>query len=348
MFLQRPCESIDELFDRERELELSVKALRSGAWISVLGPRMSGKTSLAKVAARIMEGYGYDYVYVNLVDAQSVREAVKRILSSLPKRLIDKLHELSTILSAVGVKIGSSYIELKPRRGVSYCDILEKLFLELSKRSSIVIVLDEVQDVKLGVNHLLAALYRIRTSTNTVLFVFTGSAIGIMKTLLSPSSRNPMYGRSPIRIELEPWSRTTAREFLERGLKACRASYKDKELEEAIDILGTLPGWLSFYGLRRCIGIAHSIALQEALENSVNIARQELLKAIERRGTWARKALRYLAIGATWSELLNELQISTQTLRDFLDVLQRLYLVTRGGNIYRIADPVYREAAKRI
>ena len=47
---------------------------------------------------------------------------------------------------------------------------------------------------------------------------------------------------------------------------------RDEEFEEELLVLGTLPGWLSFYDLRRCIGMPHGAALREAEEQAVAIA----------------------------------------------------------------------------
>jgi len=46
------------LFDRDEELELALKCVRSGVWIAILGLRMSGKTSLAKVVANELRREG--------------------------------------------------------------------------------------------------------------------------------------------------------------------------------------------------------------------------------------------------------------------------------------------------
>jgi len=345
MFLQRPCEKREELFDRDEELEITLKCIRNGVWVAILGPRMSGKTSIAKVAGNMLSREGYNCIYVNLIRAYGVRIAVERILASLPKSIIDKVKDL---LEFIGLKAGVTGIEIKLRQGVSYTSILEKLFQEISKRDKLVVVLDEVQEIKGGVNHFLAMLYRLRTSTKNLIFIFTGSAIGLMKTLLYPSPRNPMYGRTPVKVELKPWSIKLALEFLEQGLGECNVEYTERELEEAIRELGTLPGWLSFYGLRRCAGKPHRQALNEALNQATIIARSELEEILKGRARWARKAIRMLAYGARWSELLREAKTSPNSLKNLLETLKNLYLLAEESGVYRITDPVYKRAALKL
>jgi len=344
-FIQGPCESREELFDRDEELEMTLKCIRNGVWVAILGPRMSGKTSLAKVSANILREEGYESIYVNLIGVKGVRECAERKLGSIPRSFIERIGELKGFLEALGVKIG---LETKLKPSTSSTKVLEKFFFELSRREKLVVILDEVQEIKGGIGHFLTLLYRLRTTTRNLSFIFTGSAIGLMKTLLNPSPKNPMYGRTPVKVELKPWSMKLALEFLEQGLKKCNMRYGEEELEEAIRELGTLPGWLSFYGLRRCVGKPHEKALKEAKQQAIDIARKELQNMLKNRGEWTRKALRMLALGSRWTEILRETRISRKALRDLLQTLKNLYLVTEENGVYRITDPIYRQAALKL
>ena len=344
-FIQGPCESREELFDRDEELEITLKCIRNGVWVAILGPRMSGKTSLAKVSVNILREEGYESIYVNLIGVKGVRECAERILGSIPRSFIERIGELKGFLEALGVKIG---LETKLKPSTSSTKVLEKLFFELSRREKLIVILDEVQEIKGGIGHFLTLLYRLRTTTRNLSFIFTGSAIGLMKTLLNPSPKNPMYGRTPVKVELKPWSMKLALEFLEQGLKKCNMRYGEEELEEAIRELGTLPGWLSFYGLRRCAGKPHRQALNEALNQATIIARSELEEILKGRARWARKAIRMLAYGARWSELLREAKTSPNSLKNLLETLKNLYLLAEESGVYRITDPVYKRAALKL
>lgn len=110
-----------------------------------------------------------------------------------------------------------------------------------------------------------------------------------MKTLLNPTPRNPLYGRTPIKIELKHWDEETARTYLETGLTECRVKYTNKEINQVIHTLGTLTGWLSFYGLRRCTGLPHRRSLEEAETEAMKIALKEIQNALKNRENWAKK-----------------------------------------------------------
>lgn len=345
LFIQRPCESKEELFDREEELELALKCIRSGAWIAILGLRMSGKTSLAKVVANELRREGFESLYVNLVGVGGVRACAERILSSIPKPFLERLESLKAFLEFFNIRIGG---EVRLSRTISSTRVLEQLFLELSKRKKLIVILDEVQEIKGGIKQFLGLLYRLRTTTKNLAFIFTGSAIGLMKTLLNPTPTNPLYGRSPIKIELRAWNEETALKYLEKGLSKCKVSYTDRELREVISTLGTLPGWLSFYGLRKCVGLSHKESLREAEEEAIKIAKNEINNILKARENWARRALRMIVYGARWGEVLRETSVSTKTLRDFLQTLRNLYLIAEEEGVYRVSDPIYRKAILRL
>ncbi len=302
---------------------------------------MSGKTSLVKVASSIVSEKGFKTIYVNLIGVRGVRDAGERILSSIPRSLVDRLAGLRGFLELFGVRIG---VEAGMKTSVGATRVLEKVFLELSRRENLLVVLDEVQEIRGGIRYFLSMLYRVLTSSRNIVFVFTGSAIGLMNTLLNPSPDNPLYGRTPIKIELRPWSIETSLEFLENGLDKCGCSYSVSELREVVETLGRLPGWLSFYGLRRCMGLPHRSAVDEALKQAIKIARNEIDNIVRYRGEWCIKALKLMVYGARWSELLRETRVSKQTLSNLLKTLEKLYFIEKHERQYYIADPVYRKA----
>jgi DNA-binding HxlR family transcriptional regulator len=55
-----------------------------------------------------------------------------------------------------------------------------------------------------------------------------------------------------------------------------------------------------------------------------------------------------MSTGATWSELLEKSRVSTETLSNFLDKLERLYIIEKVEKNYIISDPVYKRAALRL
>ena len=58
IFTEKPGDNIDNIFDRTSERNMIKKVLDTGDWLAILGPRMIGKTSIAKA---ILNEYKKDY-----------------------------------------------------------------------------------------------------------------------------------------------------------------------------------------------------------------------------------------------------------------------------------------------
>ncbi|KUH32067.1 ATPase [Thermococcus celericrescens] len=339
-FSPRPRERVEELFGRDVEVRRLINALESNSWVAVLGPRMAGKTSLAIASStEFAKKHGYSTVYIDLRNSTTLREATERILRNLPRGVIKKL---GAYLSSITIK--GLEIRLKPSASAS--GALEEALRSLKKT---VIILDEVQKVREGLPQFLNALSVAFNENPELLIVFSGSYAGLVKKLFSQTYSEGLYARQPIEITLNPWERDVAEEFLRKGLDECGVKISEKELEDVLWELGTLPGWLSSYGLRRCLGDEHVKALNRVNESAVKEAKRELENILEGRSPNAPMVIKLLSYGATWSEL-ERTGISKRALHTLLDALiNDLYVVSKSaiGNrvVYRFTEPSYRKAA---
>jgi len=61
------------------------------------------------------------------------------------------------------------------------------------------------------------------------------------------------YRRSPAKLNLQPFEKELARQFLRKGLEEYNLAIKDEMVNEAVERLDGTPGWLTLYGnsLRR-------------------------------------------------------------------------------------------------
>jgi len=339
-FSPRPREKVEELFGRDLEVRRLINALESNSWVAVLGPRMAGKTSLAIASStEFAKKHGYSTVYIDLRNSTTLREATERILRNLPVGVIKKL---GAYLSSITIK--GLEIRLKPSASAS--GALEEALRSLKKT---VIILDEVQKVREGLPQFLNALSVTFNENPELLIVFSGSYAGLVKKLFSQTYSEGLYARQPIEITLNPWERDVAKEFLRKGLDECGVKISEKELDDVLWELGTLPGWLSAYGLRRCLGDEHVKALNRVDERAVKEAKRELENLLEGRSPRAPMAIKLLSYGATWGEL-ERTGISKRALHTLLDALMNdLYVVSKSaiGNrvVYRFIEPSYRKAA---
>jgi len=76
LFDLKPKERLGDLYDRRDEYKELSRLVDSGSWVSVLGKRMTGKTSLIKTFA--IEKHG---IYVNLLDSRGIEGFATKLLA---------------------------------------------------------------------------------------------------------------------------------------------------------------------------------------------------------------------------------------------------------------------------
>ena len=308
LFDLKPKESRREFFDREEELEELHRLIRS-EWIVILGRRMTGKTSLLKTFLKEVDG-----IYVNLLGVRSIEGFVRELMK----------HARSVHVE----------LSLGPAK-VSWTRLAEDVFAALGDR---VIGLDEAQE--LPPNYALKLFKKI-WDTYRVRIVFTGSMMGVLARLLEPEAGSPLYGRQPARLNLQPFSRELAFEFLVRGFRECKLDVEKRELEEVIEQLNGYPGWLTYYGNARCV---RRMGHREALEHVYREGRKLMLEEIKRFLDTRKNKEIYIRLlkllPARWSELERALNVNKKILRDMLRSLEAAMIVERKGATYTIADPI--------
>jgi len=343
-FDQRPRKDKESLFGRSEELSKLINALHAKSWVAILGPRMAGKTSLAWAGANAFaKEMKYKVIFVDLRNTETSRQATEKILGRLPKSILETL---SKYIAEVSFSAGDVGASVKLRENVAAKNALEDALFALK---GTILILDEVQSVKQGVNNFLKALATAFNENDSLLVIFTGSYAGVVKKLFEATHKDSLYGRPPIETLLPPWPEWVAAEFLRKGFEQCGVSVTQREIQEAIWRLGTLPGWLNLYGLRRCLGASHAEALQMVFEKAVNEALRELEHFLEGRSSKAREVVKRLVYGATWGEL-EKTGISKDTLSRLLNALTKeLFVVIKDEiGVYRFSDPIYRYAAEKL
>ena len=347
LFDLNPKESPKELFGRERDLDELVHLIEARRWVAVLGPRMVGKTSLIKAANAKLEDAGIKAVYVNLWGArrtQGLLNALARGLSS-SRGLLQKVKDV--IVGIEGVSLGLEGISIsvsrKPMR--TTWDLLATIGRQVE---DCVIELDEVQELSVISGNLLKLLANIFNSYPNIVFVFTGSMFGLMKTLLEPSSSSPLYGRLPAKLYLQPFGRECATNFLRKGFEEYHITVREYMINEAVERLNGIPGWLTLYGNNVAVRkLPHDKALEETVSEGIKIVRDELEHFLEGRDRFAYlAALKAAATFARWSEVKGAVEIrkgspvNDATLLNIIESLKAAMLIDEKEKVYRVTDPM--------
>ncbi len=320
LFDLKPKERLKDLFNRRDEYKELSRLIDSGLWVAVIGKRMTGKTSLVKTFAKHKGG-----VYVNLSGIRSLEDLVRKLMSESGL----KFEEVGISLELFQVK---------------WSKAAEDVFSRLRDR---VIVLDEVQE--LSSPQFLRVLKSLWDTYGRLRIVFSGSYIGVLRSLLDPRPTSPLYGRTPSKLVLKTFTREASKGFLTTGFREHKhIKVNEEEIEEAVERLNGYVGWLAYYGNFRCLRkLPHEEALKETLKEGNKILLDELKNFLRnRRKDLYVKTLRMVSVGARWSEIKRRLDVNSKVLGDILETLTGAMLIDGKDGYYWIDDPIMREAVK--
>lgn len=354
LFDLRPKDSLDDLFGRDEEVAKIQGLIQRGRWIAVLGPRMVGKTSIAKVACSSLRKYRY--AYVNLWgsrDSHGFLECMvhginsSRGLFARGKDFFQHLDEFSVGVDGLSVKRSKHPMN-------TIWDLMSAIG---NIKDNVVLVLDEIQEIYRIYGLVLRLLANVFNTYKNLMFVFTGSMVGLMKSLLEPPSTSPLYGRAPAKIYVDRFTEEESMEFLRRGFEEQRLTLGMKGAREVTEQLDGTPGWLTLYGsYATAEKLPHDQALKETIREASKIVRDELNHFLEGRDKDAHvRVLKAIAYGAnSWSAIKKGLEasrglpVNDKTLKSIIDSLLDSMYVAKRDDLYAIPDPLVRTTARNI
>lgn len=365
LFDPRPKESRSELFNRERELGLLELYVKGGSpLILCLGVRRVGKTSLLKV---FLNENNYPYVYINarkLSEYQyNVAGLYKLFSESITHtRFSDRLAEYLRSLRGVKIEVLGTGIEVGfdwRRREPSITSILEKFNDYANDQNTyFLVVIDEAQELRFlrGYNRVdfrqvIAYSY---DNLRHVKFVLSGSEIGLLYEFLEFGNyASPLHGRVRDELVLSRFSREESIKFLELGFNEAGIRPPKAIIEEIVEVLDGIPGWLAFYGYN-VVQAGRFDILDKVLEEAIQVAFSELEKIV-RSGKLYGHILRAVAMGyRNWSAIKRAVEAWTGTyvyskaLYYSLNRLVALSVLVKEDERYDFTDPICREASKKL
>ena len=364
LFDERPKESLKDFFDMRDSVEKFIYGVKSGrAVILVLGLRRTGKTSLVKSC---LNELGYPYIMVDLKGFWGrmgcslhdlyvvLEESINKYISKW-KRVIDYFK------SVEGVSVLGFNVRLKTRgrhrfNFISFLHSLDSIGRDYGR---FILVFDEAQLLR-SINGFDITRYISYAYDNLryLTIVLTGSEIGLLYDVLridDPCS--PLYGRYLYEVYTRRFSRRESIEFLKRGFSEYGFSVPDSVIEEAVELLDGVPGWLTLYGSMYVVERSRDVVYR-VLEKASQIVYMELEKFLTGREI-ARK--RYAIIlktlaekPASWSEIKRAIEyregrrISDRSLYNLLQNLIKTCMISKKDNKYYIVDPILRYTVKTL
>ena len=315
-----------------------VKYLQEKRWTALLGPRRVGKTSLAKCA---IEKSGFDSI---MLDARENTDFANNLFSSLTQSSSFKFGaNISAPASSPFVSVGASFSKQVLKQS------LDSLLKGRTKRT--LILLDEAQwfTDRRTLIMLLAHLYDYHYETITP--IITGSAVGVMKSILEPNHQSPLFGRPIMQIEVNKWNPSVSMGFLNEGLRQNKLSLDTELITKTVDTLDGLPGWLTMFGYYLTAKPSdYEKALNKTLGEALKIVDDETGNIGKLAKGWQThlKILTNLSSGSkSFTNLLEAVNLTNSGLSKHLDMLQRLnYIEKKEDGKYDITDPILRELIK--
>jgi len=357
--LDRPAEKPEELFDREEELEQLRRAVEARRLTLLVGMRRVGKTSVVKAGT-----YGMARIYIDArafeerpyISYGDLLEALRREL----RRLLPVHRRLGELLARVrGVSVAGVDIRFEAGRGApSLSELLQALDEWAGGRGEkLLVIVDEAQElVKLKGRQILPVLGYAYDHLRNLSLVLTGSKAGLLLRFLRlEDPESPLYGRYAERIEIKPFTREQALEYLREGFRRAGVSVEERLLEAAVDALGGVVGWLAYFGLNALRD--PSTALEATVERAAEVAAGEFCNFVRYMGTRRYVSVAKLAAaagGARWSDVKRLLQaeegrpISDSEVTKLLRNLVDYGFLEKRGDVYAVPDPVLRRALRDI
>jgi AAA+ ATPase superfamily predicted ATPase len=216
-------------------------------------------------------------------------------------------------------------------------------------KENVVIALDEVQELSSISGKLLEVLGRVFATYSNISFIFTGSMFGLMRTLLEPTAKSPLYGRPPARIILNPFNADVATQFLQAGFSEQGMQADSERIGAALDRLNGIPGWLTLYGSKACIEhLPQDVALQETENEAEKIVVTELKNFLAgRNNELYLSVMRAATYGARWSEIRGAVEarigtVNPTRLSAVLKSLRAAMIIEEKEGFYRMIDPIVR------
>lgn len=348
LFDPEPKRKKRDFYNREIELRELLDSIEKEKFVVIQGIRRLGKSSLLNVALTESKRPSVKldlreiYFTHGSVSKFYLYHALSRELSKL-----SKTYRLTSWLKKVrGVKISGFEIQLDWReKGAALTDVFRVLDeWAYAHKERAVIAIDEAQYLRLaGRTRYDGLLAWAIDSLDNLVFILTGSQVGVLQDFLGMEDpHSPLYGRYVKIINLGRFSREQAIDFLRNGFK--EAKVKQPNLEEVVDVLDGLIGWLTLYG--HTYVSEGKAELGQFLNMAAKLAAEESKKILR----WSDRyhaVLRAIASGALrWSEIYERVSmklgpISKSDLTYLLDNLVRYgYLERLEDGSFAIPDPV--------
>jgi hypothetical protein len=360
-FSLEPKTKKEDLYDREKELSGLEKEITHGRIVLLTGIRRIGKTSLLNVFLNEQKKSSTIFI---LSDCRTFtkqekffdkNEFTNFLISEIKKTFKDNIFN-KALKSISNIKFPWLEIDLKGKENmeIPLAQVLGDLNSVLGKsKKTLIIAIDEAQNMRLDgtggieILNLMAHAYDYLTN---IKFILTGSEVGVLHDFLRLNDvKSPLFGRYLSEIKVERFSKEKSIDFLVEGLRQVNIPQDLTKIQEAVDTLDGLVGYLTLYGYTVWKNGNYNEALSETLENAQQIIESELKKLFQKSENYKITLLAVAHRMDTFSKIqkyfeLHSIEINNRRLTSVLKSLVNYsYLEEQyedGSKRYVIPDPI--------
>jgi AAA+ ATPase superfamily predicted ATPase len=224
----------------------------------------------------------------------------------------------------------------------------------------LVLVLDEAQEFRKIVGYdLTRILAHVYDYVKGVQVMVTGSQMGFLYEFLREDDPDsPLFGRVMPEIRMSQLDRGKALEFLKEGFKQIGITPDARLLEEAVERVDGIIGWLTYLGVQaKYAGKLDAQTLESAVEKGARLSAQEVEHFLSSHPQARKRYLEILKVvasmeGARWSEIKAGLEtrerktIADNTFSELLQNLVKSDLVCKRDEAYFVSDPLLLRALR--
>jgi len=307
LFSTRPKERREDLYDRDKEIEMIKDSIFRGEWITVLGMRRIGKTSVVNVAVNESGSIRVRVDLLRIYNPAKKQYGKEEFLSLSLEAVNETIRNytflgkvtrvIGNILGVDEIELNKVKVKLKKMRGQDVIYILSQLdTLTKDNKKKLVLIFDEAQELSKIVGISFPSLFHdlYDNCTNTVV-IFTGSMVRLVeKTLNDVEYNEPFFGRYIRKIELTRFTKEQSKDFLLKGFEEENVKVDENVIEDAVKKFDGIPGWLTLFGSEYSFSAKHGLKakVEEIVEKAVEEVKNEVKNFI----MYSQSPLRYSAI----------------------------------------------------
>jgi len=365
LFDPAPKENKSDFYDREKELNEIIEALKFGERLIVIyGIRRIGKTSLTKVA---LKEINLPYI---LIDTREIFYNENSItMQNLVKYVIRGFKNYMKLYEKLGINMKEALkkikrihikgleIEITPNSNISLTEILSEINEWCSKHNMrFIFIFDEAQYLRYSNIRYDGILAWAIDNLSNISFILTGSEVGILKDFMRLNDPNaPLYDRYRREIYIDRFTKEQSTNFLIKGFKELNIEPNINDIEDTTNTLDGITGWLTYYGYYRTIRkLPHKEAINKVFEEGYKIVSNELEKIINPSKKRYIAILKSIAYGnTTWSDIKAYVTVRTGHITDtrLTELLKNLIkygYITKENNEYKIPDPITKYVIEKL